>query len=253
MVGLRRGEAVTLDMFLFPYGGGSASSYRSYAGKFPISAGRVVPVELPGRGKRSEEPFAKSIEQCAALTLAQIDTSEDYVLHGHCMGALIAFEAIKLLKAEGARLPRFMVTSGRNAPRHVNDWLRRLPGMDDRALFAELQARGGVPRGLSFAMARHFLTVLRADEAMFRNYDPGNTRIEVPILALAGKSDDMTSAAALADWQDYTSNLLAIEWLDGEHYFIFEQAERVGQIVQAFGEMLAAPDDAGLCLARSVA
>lgn len=223
------------SIFLLPHGGGSASSYRSYADRFPRDVGRVVPVEIPGRGTRSHEEYARSIRECAARALQHIDTTEErYILHGHCMGALLAFEAIKLLEAAGRPLPRFMVASGRNAPGHVNDWLRRLPDLDDRSLFGELQELGGIPKGLSFAMARHFLTVLRNDQAMFREYDPGATRISVPILALAGRDDSMTTAAALADWEDYTSKFLSVEWFDGRHYFILDQPDRVARCVKEF-------------------
>ncbi|HEX6715909.1 MAG TPA: alpha/beta fold hydrolase [Pyrinomonadaceae bacterium] len=223
------------SIFLLPYGGGSAASYRSYVNAFPRDVGRVVPVEIPGRGKRSHEEYAKSIQECAALALQEIDTeSETYVLHGHCMGALLAFEAIKLIEASGKPLPIFMVASGRNAPGHINDWLRRVPEMDDRSLFKELQELGGIPRGLSFAMAQHFLTVLRNDQAMIRDYDPGEARISVPILALASRDDKMTNAAALADWKDYTSKFLAIEWLDGQHYSFLAQPDRVALYVEEF-------------------
>jgi surfactin synthase thioesterase subunit len=227
------------SIFLLPYGGGSVSSYRSYVDGFPRNIARVVPVEIPGRGKRSHEEYAKSIQECAALALQQIDTmSERYILHGHCMGALLAFEAIKLIEASGGQLPRFMVASGRNAPRHVNDWLRRVPGLDDRSLFKELQEIGGVPKGLSFAMAQHFLTVIRNDQAMSRDYDPGETRISVPILALAGRDDKMTNAAALAEWENYTSKFLSIKWLDGQHYFILDQPDRVAPYIEEFCKLV---------------
>ena len=223
------------NIFLLPYGGGGASSYRSYVNRFLRDFGRVVAVEIPGRGKRSHEEFAKSIQECAALALREIETaSEPYILHGHCMGALLAFEAIKLLESNGRQLPIVMVASGRNAARHVNEWLRRVPGLDDRSLFSELQELGGIPRGLSFAMAQHFLTVLRNDQAMIRDYDPGETKISVPILALAGRDDKMTNAAALADWEDYTSKFLSIQWLDGQHYSILDQPERVAMYVEEF-------------------
>jgi surfactin synthase thioesterase subunit len=150
------------------------------------------------------------------------------------MGALLAFEAIKLIEASGGPLPRFMVASGRNAPRHVNDWLRRVPELDDRSLFKELQELGGMPKGLSFAMAQPFLTVLRNDQAMIRDYDPGETRISVPILALAGRADKMTNTAALAGWEGYTSKFLSIEWFDGQHYFILEQPDRVALQIEEF-------------------
>jgi surfactin synthase thioesterase subunit len=227
------------SIFLLPYGGASASSFRSYVDRFPRNVGRVVPVEIPGRGKRSHEGYAKSIQECAALALQQIDTtSEGYILHGHCMGALLAFEAIKMIEAGGGRLPRFMVASGRNAPRHVNTWLRRVVGLDDRGFFKELQAIGGVPKGLSFAMAQQFLSVVRNDQATARDYDPGETRISVPILALAGRDDPMTNASAVAEWEDYTSKFLSIQWLEGQHHFILDQPDRVALYVEEFGKVL---------------
>lgn len=163
---------------------------------------------------------------------------EEYILHGHCMGALLAFEAIKLIEASGKPLPSFMVASGRNAPKHANEWLRRVAELDDRSLFKELQELGGVPKGLSFAMAQHFLTIIRNDQAMFRDYDPGEARISVPILALAGRDDIMTNASALAEWEDHTSRFLSIEWLDGQHYFILEQPDRVALHIEDFYKLV---------------
>jgi surfactin synthase thioesterase subunit len=225
------------SIFLLPYGGGSASSFRSYVDGFPRDVASVVPVELAGRGKRSHEARARSIQECTALALQQIEPKgEPYILHGHCMGALLAFEAIRSIEASGRPLPQFMLVSGRNAPRHVNDWLRRVAELDDRSLFEELQGLGGVPRRLSFAMAQDFLAVIRKDQAMFRDYDPGEARVAVPILVLAGRGDQMTNARALADWADYTSKFLSIEWLDGQHYFILDQPACVARHVEAFGQ-----------------
>jgi surfactin synthase thioesterase subunit len=230
------------SIFLLPYGGASASNFRSYVDRFPRDVGRVIPVELPGRGKRSHEESARSIQECAALALQQIDTpNEGYILHGHCMGALLAFEAIKLIETRGGKLPRFMVASGRNAPRHVNAWLRRVVDLDDRGFLRELQDIGGVPKGLSFAMAQQFLSLIRNDQAMARDYDPGETRINVPILVLAGRDDPMTNAAALAEWEHYTSKRLSIEWMDGRHHFILDQPDRVAVHVEAFGELVECP------------
>ncbi len=227
------------NIFLLPYGGASAASFRFYVDRFPRRVGCVVPVELAGRGKRAHEQSAKSIQECAALALRQVDTTgEGYILHGHCMGALLAFEAIKLIEAGGGQLPRFMVASGRNAPRHVNKWLRGVVELDDRSFFRELQGIGGVPKGLSFAMAQQFLNVVRSDQAMARNYDPGDARINVPILVLAGRDDPMTNAAAVAEWEDYTSKRVSIEWLDGAHHFILDQADRVALHVEEFGKLL---------------
>lgn len=231
------------NIFLLPYGGASASSFRSYVDRFPREVGRVTPVEIPGRGKRSHEEYAKTIPQCAGRALEQIvTTGGGYILHGHCMGALLAFEAIKLIEASGARPPRFLVASGRNAPGHANEWLRRVVEFDDRGFFKELQAIGGVPKGLSFAMAQQFLTVVRHDQATARGYDPGEAKISVPILVLAGRDDPMTNARALAGWEDCTSNRVALEWLDGRHHFILDQPDCVAWHIAEFARSLDAAE-----------
>jgi surfactin synthase thioesterase subunit len=85
-------------------------------------------------------------------------------------------------------------------------------------------------------MAQHFLTVLRHDQAMIRDYEPGEARISVAILALAGRDDKMTSVAGVADWADYTSKFVAIEWLDGQHYSFLGQPNQVAQYVEQFGK-----------------
>ncbi|PCE22667.1 hypothetical protein BWP39_23595 [Paraburkholderia acidicola] len=227
------------NIFLLPYAGGSVSGYRPYVADFPEHVGVVVPVEIPGRGKRSHENFATSIPECAAVTVDQLESvEEDYILHGHCMGALLAFEVIKLLEARGRRLPRFMVSSGRNAPKYRTNWSQQVAGLDDEQFFYALKEVGGVPRGLNFAMSRQFLIVIRHDQAMSRDYDPGETKISVPILALAGRDDGMTNAAALAEWQNYTSDFVSVQWLEGQHYFIFDQAREVASCIEEFSRQV---------------
>ena len=139
-----------------------------------------------------------------------------------------------------------MVASGRNAPRHVNEWVRRVDGLDDRRLFDYLQALGGVPKGLSFSMAQPFLTVIRHDHAMFRDYDPGEVKIDVPILVLAGKGDTLTNGDALAQWANHSSRAVSVQWFDGGHYFFADQPELIARTVESFWNSISssAPVDA---------
>jgi len=229
------------NIYMLPYAGGGASSYRSYGERFPGSNGAIIPVEIPGRGKRSQEPFATSFEDCVTRSSDQLsDTADEYIVHGHCMGALLAFEMIKLLERQGRALPRFLVVSGRNAPHYKNEWALRVAGLDDRAFFSELQAIGGVPKGLNFAMAQDFLAVIRSDQRMGRTYEPGGQLIGLPILVLGGELDEMTNAAALQEWQDYTSGRVEVRWLAGEHYFILDQPDQVADCMSEFSASVSA-------------
>lgn len=231
------------NIYIFPYGGGSAASYRSYANRFPAATGRVVPVEIPARGKRAGEPYAASIPECARRALQEVKTDEDgYILHGHCMGALLAYESAHILAQAGQALPDFIVVSGRDAPGNVNEWLRRVPSLDDRSLFHQMQQQGGIPARLSFAMAQQFLTVLRHDQAMIEDYKPAAKPVPVPILVLAGEQDSMTHAAALNEWGNFTSKFSSVEWLPGQHYSFLDQPNQVAAYIDEFADLVKSRD-----------
>jgi surfactin synthase thioesterase subunit len=222
-------------IYSFPYAGGGAGSYRSFAASFPAEAGSIVAVELPGRGKRAAESFADTAEHCVQRCVDQVEAGyADYLLHGHSMGAVLAFECLKLLQRQQARLPLFLVVSGRNAPLHANQMGNRVLQLDDRALFQDLQASGAVPKGLNLAMASGFLRVIRNDLQMVQDYAPDPIPVSVPILVLAGRGDEMTNHQALLDWQDHTSGRAVLHYLDGGHYFIFNQASAVAEAITAF-------------------
>lgn len=222
-------------IFLYPYAGGSVASYRSYANAFPLDAGQVTPIEIPGRGSRAHESYATTIEECAGRSLDPIIThSHAYILHGHCMGALLVFETMQHLQKAGLQLPQFIIVSGRNSPRYKTAWSQRVAGLDDKEFFAELQAIGGVPRGLNYAMSRDFLTTIRQDQAMSRDYRPVLNKLPVPILALAGNEDEMTNPDGLRDWENFTSQFITVEQMPGEHYFILERPAEVGKAIERF-------------------
>lgn len=221
-------------IYLYPFGGGSAASFRGYSRDYPKELARVMPIEIPGRGRRLGEAAPLTIEECAALTMDDIETTGDYVLHGHCMGALIAFEVIKIIQARAGLLPRLLVASGRNAPHHANAWLFQMAEMSDQELFEHLKSIGGIPKGLSFAMSQSALTGLRNDQAMFAGYRPDMSKINVPILVLAGRGDRMTNPDGLADWQQFTTSRCNVEWFDGEHYFLLDQAAAVAMAIQQY-------------------
>ncbi|WP_123358437.1 thioesterase II family protein [Pseudomonas frederiksbergensis] len=225
------------NMYSYPHAGGSTLNYKAFKHQFPESIGKVVPIEIPGRGKRGTEPFSNTIHECIEDSIDQIPNEEsDYILHGHCMGALLAFETLKALKRKKRKLPTLLVVSGRNAPGYQTDWGLRVAGLDDEKLFEELKSVGGAPRGLSFAMAQQFLTIIRKDQKIVHQYSPDDEKVDVPILVLAGKDDVMTNTEALLQWQDFTSSKVELNFMDGEHYFIYDQAEAVANLINEFKE-----------------
>jgi len=222
-------------IYSFPYAGGSASAFRNFSKKFNSPNWEFVPLEIPGRGKRSAEPFSENFADCIARSF-DFDrfTAEPYVIHGHCMGALIAYEAVKTIERLGLPAPLFLCVSARNAPCHVNNWARSVAGLDEEALFKELELVGGTPKGLSYAMAEPFMKIFKEDQRLAREYQPDHLPVCTRILAIGGSGDSMTDAAGLSDWAKYTNAEVEVKMLSGQHYFIFDQPHVIHSLIENF-------------------
>ena len=79
---------------------GIAFSYAKWKNHFNPSI-EVVPIELAGRGYRIEENLYQSMEEAVNdvynKIVMQIDDSP-YILFGHSMGSLIAYEVARKIK-----------------------------------------------------------------------------------------------------------------------------------------------------------
>jgi len=113
---VRPGAKVRL--FAFPYSGASASIFFSWAEPLPRTI-ELVAVQLPGRGARLSEPsFTHMTELIDALALAMLPfLDRPFALFGHSLGAVIAFELTRRLRATGANLPVHLLVSGHTAPK----------------------------------------------------------------------------------------------------------------------------------------
>ncbi|HEY3480390.1 MAG TPA: alpha/beta fold hydrolase, partial [Streptomyces sp.] len=190
----RRGGAPRV--ICFPHAGGTPSLYRDWAAGL---GGRsdVVPVLLPGRGLRMrEEPYeaiAPLADEIADALLA-CGLADDYVLFGHSMGALLAYETAVRLRALGAPRPRHLFVSGSRAPHQYGVPMRH--SLDDdglRRLVAEL---GGL--GADEAMGRAYLErrlpVLRADLAVCEGYRwRPRAPLDCPMTAFSADGDPIAT------------------------------------------------------------
>ncbi|MEU7896325.1 alpha/beta fold hydrolase [Nonomuraea sp. NPDC049152] len=111
-------------LFCVPYAGGSARVYRGWQEWFANDA-EVVPLELAGRGTRSAEPVAPSV-RAAAMDLArrvpERAAGRPYILFGHSMGSLIAYEMAAIIEDSASDGPCLVVVSGRNPPQTRANW-----------------------------------------------------------------------------------------------------------------------------------
>jgi len=110
-----------LRLFCFPYAGGGASAYRSWAAPLPDEI-EVCAIQLPGRENRLREPLFTRLAPLVETLAGALEPSFDipFAFFGHSMGALIAFELARFIRRRSQITPVHFFASARLAP-HVVD------------------------------------------------------------------------------------------------------------------------------------
>lgn len=212
-------------MFCFPFAVGAASVYGQWSRWLPPFV-KVVPVEYPGHGRQFGQPPLADIDQIVGVLTDDLMTKLDvpFLLFGHSMGALVAFEVARELRRRGAPLPAKIYASATRPPSNPQ---RDEPGEDISALTNdELRARliefGGTPQEVldSAEFMEVMLPIVRADLAACENYRyRPEAPLPCPITALGGADDDTFDQAELLDWRAVTSTSFELVTMPGGHFY----------------------------------
>ncbi|TDC85041.1 thioesterase [Micromonospora sp. KC606] len=234
--------AARMRLFSCPYAGAGTHAYGLLAAALPETV-EPFAVRLPGRESRLDEPPMTNmrvlVEELADAIEARID--RPYALFGHSMGARMAFDLARALRARGARAPAALLVSGCAAPTAPPP-ARPVHALPDDRLVAELRHRNGVTdRVLDDPEARGlFLPALRADLTLAERYQyRPEPPLAVPIQAFHGTHDRWVSRADMVGWAAQTTRYFVITPVSGGHFFVHGLRART-LIGQAVGRMLAA-------------
>lgn len=216
-------QAEALRLFCLPYSGASAMVYARWRRTLPAWV-EVCPLELPGRGRRFNEALHTDIPALAVQLAGELSGQLDrpFVVFGHSLGALVAFELAHALRGQGAPGPCALLVSGAPAPAQRQYHTDLQTAQSDAQLLARLRELGGTQEAV-FAdaeMLQLTLPILRADFLMCGGYRynrrPG---LACPIHVFGGKHDRV-SVAALSAWQAETCAGFSLEMFEGDHFFI---------------------------------
>jgi surfactin synthase thioesterase subunit len=210
-------------MICFPHSGGSAGEYVRWADLLPDV--EVLAAQWPGRGSRMSEPNLDRMEDLVAAFVDAVDLAPPFVLFGHSMGALVAYEVSRALRARRRPGPGLVVASSHRAPRRGRH-ARRLSELGDAELIASVEETyGTLPAEVMREPELLALMVppLRADFAVLEHYaDPGGEPLACPLLATGGDGDDV-APAELDEWRDATSGPFERATFPGGHFYLREQ------------------------------
>jgi medium-chain acyl-[acyl-carrier-protein] hydrolase len=107
----------------------------------------VVPIQLPGRENRFDEPAIDSVELLVGRLLDGLLSYLDrpFALFGHSMGAVIAFELARHLGTMGLE-PVCLFASGCKAPHLPRDQSTHRHQLPNREFIAAVGDMNGIPR-----------------------------------------------------------------------------------------------------------
>ena len=196
-----------------------------------------IPLTTPGKDQRLSEPLLTDMYELAAQYAKQIteQAKGKYILYGHSMGALMAHLVVQNLTENSGPLPHHVVVSSYPAPMHHHD--RGRTEMTDVEFINHMKKLNGLPPRLLAepSLMRVFLPILRADILAIDNYRYESAeKYDMPMTVLFGSQETVLSGLML-DWQKETTVPISVKRLEGGHFFIFEQLEKMMELFARVG------------------
>lgn len=219
------------EIFAFPHAGAASTVFHALRRHLEPDGTALTAAVLPGHGRRVREQPHRDMTalvadfDAAAASDGYAAFQGDYVLLGHCLGALVSFELARRLVDAPCRNPRLLVLCHCPPPTLVYDsGMSRLPTEE---LLARTSTMGGTPAGLlADSDFRTLLDrVLRADWALVDDYVfRGPARLPIPVLAVRGADDPFVDATDLPLWGDHTSAGFRTAEVGAGHWSLAEDA-----------------------------
>jgi external thioesterase TEII len=229
------------QLFLFHFAGGNCYSFRFLTPLLPDY--EVIALELPGRGRRINEPLLNDFDEAANDLYNQVIkhlTTAEFLIYGHSMGAYLTLRVAHMLENAG-RQPAGIIVSGNAGPGIQPEDKRMRHLLNRQDFIEELKALGGLPPELleHEELFNFFEPVLRADFRIVDLNDLCNEPpVHTPVYALMG--DEEENAGEIDNWGKYTTGYFQSAIMKGNHFFIYEHSTRIAGIIKAFHQGLPA-------------
>ncbi|WP_031525364.1 thioesterase II family protein [Streptomyces sp. NRRL F-5123] len=208
----------------FPHAGGSAGYF------FPLSRAlapevEVLAVQYPGRQDRRAEAVVEEIPLLAAR-IAEVlreRAGARLVLFGHSMGAVVAFEVVRLLEGGGVADPSVagIIASARRAPSLPPGTAVHL--RDDAGIMAEIRRLSGTDDAVigDRELMLSLMPAIRGDYKAIETYrcPPGAT-VGCPVTAFAGEADPVATPEQVAAWSGHTTGAFSLRTFPGGHFYL---------------------------------
>lgn len=220
-------------LFCFPYAGGSASGFHSWLQWLPEWVELHI-VQLPGRAERMAEPNINNMKEYIQGIKTELValTDKPYVLFGHSMGALAAFETLVMLYEAKLPKPDHCIFSGALSP-HRQNRMKPISGLPKQEFVEELKKLNGTPEQVfnTPSLLDLCLPYIRADFSvveMFRTEFSGLLPSKSTVIY---GSEDKMNHNDMQEWQSFFTQEIDIKVFAGDHFFIHNE-DNVMKIIE---------------------
>ncbi|WP_264524490.1 thioesterase II family protein [Flavobacterium sp. N502536] len=219
------------QLFLLHFAGGSIYSFEFL--KSAYTDFEMIPVELPGRGKRIKEKLLTSYKEAIQDIFSQITAQlngNPFIIYGHSLGSSLGLGVTDLLEKNNTP-PQCLIVSGNAGPGITSDNDRSDLDRDDFVnMLTEL---GGISDELlqSKELLDFVLPILRADfKIVEQDFFIENTVVKSPIVAIMGNSEKYVDR--INNWKKHTASGFSSYVLKGNHFFILNNGDNLIKIFE---------------------
>ncbi len=228
-----RRPAAGVRLYCFPHSGGSPGEYMQWSELMP--AVEVWAVQLPARGSRLHEQPVWSMSELVEAFLEDVELEPPFAFFGHSLGALVAFETARALRAAGRELPSALLLSACEPP-HATVPDPHMRTLSDEQLIAWVTERyGALPAELLAepALLELLLPATRSDLTIYHEYAhvPGPA-LDMPTLVMGGDRDRITPEL-LGEWRRYCDGEFDTQLFPGGHFYLREHRDWVVGVINA--------------------
>lgn len=223
-------------VFAFPYAGGATSALRQLDHVIAPVLGLHI-ASLPGRGSRFTEPPEADLTSIVdrLADAIQATPARKFILYGHSMGGLLAFEITRELRRRRGTMPKALVLSGARPPHRFaktgDDATWNLPHERFVERIRELE---GTPEEVLEhpELLEMILPMLRADFRICETYDfRPETPLDIPLIVLSGNQDTRVRGTHVQEWRLHTQAPCRFVEFEGGHFFMREHWKEIGGII----------------------
>lgn len=221
-------DSKPIKAFLLPYAGATVTTYSAFKKSVPENV-ELVFLEMPGRGSKSNQKpytdFPSVVNHLLAEIASQIQ-DQSYILYGHSMGSLLAYELYYQIRKEQLKLPEKLLLSGRIPP-ELCIHMKKCSEYPDDDFLCEVSAYGGLPDEVihNTMLRNYFLPILRADFKLIENYiyHERQEKILCDLIVMYGENDPSTPAEDMQKWRLKSNHKFTCIEFPGNHFFCMNE------------------------------